>query len=682
MEDQQTAPTGKQQYPLAPIVDRWKRVFSAARKDRKKKFDVYADEAMAFYDGPVNHMWSSIRGNSKGTNHDGFLAPDVQLPQFEMSVNRLFEAVALFGPVLYHQNPTIAVTPRSNPEVSIETFYAGNMEATQMLSMTQAVQQGVVDDPYVIQSVQALYSQYQQSVDADERASVIDLDHARILEAMSNYIQQEGTKQDEARLAITEAIITGLGLMEVKVESPPGGGPKMARSRYRSNKDLLVDPDAKYWRDCTWIALRSCEPVNQVEEKFGLPPGSLKGKYARMSELSQSRGRKKNGDGTYAGVTHDLVEYWEVYSKNGAGQNLKMNSKDSSVKGLEALGDFVYLAICEQCPYPLNLAPNVIGSGDIELVLERASWEVPFWDDYMSDGGWPICRLSFYNKPGEVWPISMVKPCIGLLKFVNWCMSFIADKVAAGSKIYVGVMKEAGENIRQQLTSGTGPFSVIDLERISGKSLSDTISFLQAPSFSIDIWNMVAQVNGQIDKALGLTELMYGQSSRQMRSAAEAQYRQQNINVRPDDMASRVEDWLSLTATREIQAMRYTAEAEDLVPVVGATAANVFAEQILTDDVSRITRDFRYRVEAGTARKPNKDTQIAQLTDIGQYVLPVIQQAMMSGVTGPYNAYMNALGRAMDIDISNFLLGDAEQQMLVQMNAPPQPAGQQPEEEQ
>lgn len=682
MEDQQTAPTGKQQYPLAPIVDRWKRVFSAARKDRKKKFDVYADEAMAFYDGPVNHMWSSIRGNSKGTNHDGFLAPDVQLPQFEMSVNRLFEAVALFGPVLYHQNPTIAVTPRSNPEVSIETFYAGNMEATQMLSMTQAVQQGIIDDPYVIQSVQALYQQYAQSVDQDQKASVIDADHARILEAMSNYIQQEGTKQDEARLAITEAIITGLGLMEVKVESPPGGGPKMARSRYRSNKDLLVDPDAKYWRDCTWIALRSCEPVNQVEEKFGLPPGSLKGKYARMSELSQSRGRKQNGDGTYAGVTHDLVEYWEVYSKNGAGQNLKMNSKDSSVKGLEALGDFVYLAICEQCPYPLNLAPNVIGSGDIELVLERASWEVPFWDDYMSDGGWPICRLSFYNKPGEVWPISMVKPCIGLLKFVNWCMSFIADKVAAGSKIYVGVMKEAGENIRQQLTSGTGPFSVIDLERISGKSLSDTISFLQAPSFSIDIWNMVAQVNGQIDKALGLTELMYGQSSRQMRSAAEAQYRQQNINVRPDDMASRVEDWLSLTATREIQAMRYTAEAEDLVPVVGATAANVFAEQILTDDVSRITRDFRYRVEAGTARKPNKDTQIAQLTDIGQYVLPVIQQAMMSGVTGPYNAYMNALGRAMDIDISNFLLGDAEQQMLVQMNAPPQPAGQQPEEEQ
>jgi hypothetical protein len=318
----------------------------------------------------------------------------------------------------------------------------------------------------------------------------------------------------------------------------------------------------------------------------------------------------------------------------------------------------------------------------MDFILEKTSWEVPFWDDYMSDGGWPICRLSFYNKPGEIWPISMVKPCIGELKFVNWCMSFIADKVAAGSKIYVGVMKEAGENIRSQLSSGTGPFSVIDLERISGSKLSDMISFLQAPNFSIDIWNMVAQVNQQIDKRLGLTELMYGMSGRQMRSAAEAQYRHQNINIRPDDMASRVEDWLSLSATREIQAMRFVAEYEDLVPVIGQTAAMVFQQQILTDDVSRITRDFRYRVEAGTARKPNRDTQIAQLTDIGQYVLPVIQQAMLSGVTGPYNAYMEALGRAMDMEVSPFLLQAEDQQRLMQMNAPPQPAEEQAQEPQ
>ena len=97
--------------------------------------------------------------------------------------------------------------------------------------------------------------------------------------------------------------------------------------------------------------------------------------------------------------------------------------------------------------------------------------------------------------------------------------------------------------------------------------------------------------------------------------------------------------------------------------------------------MSRITRDFSYRVEAGTSRKPNKDAKIAQLADVGQYILPVIQQAMMSGVTRPYNAYMTALGRAMDMDVSEFLLGEQEQQMLLQMNAPPQAYAQEPESE-
>ena len=53
---------------------------------------------------------------------------------------------------------------------------------------------------------------------------------------------------------------------------------------------------------------------------------------------------------------------------------------------------------------------------------------------------------------------------------------------------------------------------------------------------------------------------------------------------------------------------------------------------------------------------------------------------MMSGITRPYNAYMEALGRAMDIEIDHFLLGPEEQQMLIQMNAPPEP--QQPQGEQ
>ena len=40
------------------------------------------------------------------------------MPTFRMTVNRVFEAVALFGPVLYHRNPTVQVTPRMEPDIA------------------------------------------------------------------------------------------------------------------------------------------------------------------------------------------------------------------------------------------------------------------------------------------------------------------------------------------------------------------------------------------------------------------------------------------------------------------------------------------------------------------------------------------------------------------------------------
>ena len=201
--------------------------------------------------------------------------------------------------------------------------------------------------------------------------------------------------------------------------------------------------------------------------------------------------------------------------------------------------------------------------------------------------------------------------------------------------------------------------------------MSDLISFSKAPPLGGDIWQIVSDTHIRVDKALGLTELIYGLSSRQIRSAAEAQYRQNNVNIRPDDMASRVEDWLSVTAVREIQCVRYLWEYDDVVPIIGQVPAQIFAEQILTQDVSALTREYTFRVEAGTARKPNKDTRISQLTDLGQYLLPVIQPLAEQGVVGPYNAYVGDLARAMDMDESRYILTDQDQELLRQMYAAP-----------
>lgn len=705
-------------YPLASLVDTWWAAIESSKKKKHDEFDQWAEEAMNFFDGPLNWMWNQAK-TQKSTegSSEGFLSSsEGQMPRFLMSVNRLFEAVSMFGPVLYHQNPTIAVTPRVTPRVSIDTMFAASPEALAAIRMfpalEQALSQGQPIDKNLLAIAQQLQTMYSDATSEEAQDQAIKGDHARILEHYSNWLQVESDKKAQARRAITETIIGGLGLMEVSPRVPPGGNRTVPRSRYRSYKDLYVDPDAHYWEDVTWTALKTCAPVNAVEDKFGLPPGSIRGQYSSEAALAgvniQNQGR--NAGGKLQGVSHDMVEYYEIYSKNGIGHNLrKAKNRQTDYSALGALGDFTYLVICKDCKYPLNMPPSVLEQAKeadaiaadvrsqmdememlgqslpeetgepvsgMDVLASVVQWPVPFWGDDYSDGGWPIVRLHFCDKPGQIWPISICKSCIGELRFVNWCMSFLADGVAAGSKIYVAVAKEASSQIKDQLLNGTGPFSVLELEKILQKPINEIIQFLQAPSFQVDIWKMVAEVNQTIDKRLGLTELVYGLSSKQMRSAAEAQYRQQNINIRPDDMASQVEDWLSRIATREIQTMRWACEYDDVVPVLGDMAAQVYHTQILTQDVEAITRDFTFRVQAGTARKPNKDTKIAQLNDLGQVLLPIISPLTQFGVTRPFNAFITDLADAMEMDAAKYMLNeeDVQQLMLMQLPPPPEPA--------
>ncbi len=607
------------------------------------------------------------------------------MPQFKFSINRMFDAVAMFGPALYHQNPTIAVTPRVPVSVSIDTYYANDPQSTQIVQLIPQLQSGMINDPQLVEMAMMLQQQYEQNVVSTQMMQMVNNDHAKILETCSNYYQNESCKREYSRKSITEAIVTGLGLLETTWITPAGGGPRVSRSKYLSNKDFYVDPDAVYWEDVTFIAIRRVAPRNIVEQRFGLPDNLLKGTIASNTALAgrnPKAAKHRHGDGKITNTCHDLVEYYDVFSKNGAGQRLKLGDQDKKIEGLDALGDFVYLAICPTYHSPLNLAGIEMVdemTGEVsQQALEAAAWPAPFWDDEATDGGWPVSRLIFHESPDKVWPISMCKPCLPEMRFINWCMSFLADGVAAGSKIYVAVQKAASKNIEEQLVNGAGgPFTLLELEAITGKSIEEIISFLKAPQFNLDIYNMIDRVGQEIDKRLGLTELAYGIASRQMRSAAEAQYRQQNINIRPDDMAMQVENFLTVSAIREIQLLRWRGSYEDVEPILGPLGAHVFETQILTQDVSAITREFRFRVEAGSARKPNKDTRIAQLTDFGQYVLPVIQNAMSMGVTRPWNAYMQDLARAMEMDASSYLLTPEDEQQMMQFammqQAPAQP---------
>ncbi len=636
--------TDHRQHPMRQIVDAWLAKIKLALEVRHDKFGKYAEECSRFYDGPHDFMWDSKYSSGSG----GFLDKEgAVLPTFRVTINNVFKAVALFGPALYHKNPTILVSTLLQPEIAPEALGLDP------------------NDPYAMQEYQMLlYDEQRQKAVQDACAS--------IKSQYLDWLQQENDKKAHARRAINESIVTGLGYLETTVYQPPSSEMVMPRSTYLSWWDVVVDPDASYWEDVQWIAIRRYRPVNLTERKWGYEEGDLKGHVQSFSSQTTKRGKKEAKENR-RGKSFDLIEYWEVYSKNGFGDLLSDNSDIPKKQAYDysVLGDNCYIVVSEGIPFPLNCPTSALLEDDAEQIFERVQWPVPFWQD---QNGWPISRLTYYDKEAEVHPISLFKPAIGEMRFVNWCMSFLADKVAASCHTYVGILKSAGAQIQKQLNGANTPFTVIEIAEALGKPLNEMVTFLQAPNFPGDIWKMLAEVTAEIDEKTGVTELLQGLTSHSMRSAAEAQIKDERVSVRPDDMASKVEDFLSEVAVRELQVARWFCEAKDVEPVLGRMGAMVWQNYVMTADPADVVMNYNIRVEAGSARKPNKQTKISQLTELGQYALPVFQEFAAGGNVDPYNSYMTELCKAMDIDPKSFVLpmpepgpSPEEQQMQMDM---------------
>ena len=77
--------------------------------------------------------------------------------------------------------------------------------------------------------------------------------------------------------------------------------------------------------------------------------------------------------------------------------------------------------------------------------------------------GWPYTELGFYDKPGSVWPVSIFKPVAGEMRFINWCMSFLADKAASACQTIVGRAKAAGAEIQRQMSGASSPYTMASI---------------------------------------------------------------------------------------------------------------------------------------------------------------------------------------------------------------------------
>ncbi len=631
--------------PVRPVAAAWTSKIKLGHDLKKRKYQDDADEAMQFFNGPYDFLYGLKNASaSRGfiyTGDDG----ELPRPSFAMTVNKVAELVQLFGPALYHRNPVRQVNPRKPALVDPALF-------------------GDPQDPQVQQMAQQEAQQVQQERTTDKA-------RAGLLENYLNYTPTALDLKTHSRWAIDEAIIKGLGVLWIEVFQPAGAPFKIVGSFFDTADNLVLDPDMETRRECKWIARRRVAPFWEVEEKFELPKDSLKEagnmeSYGRQAEISSER------DGDYnrkRGMTNDLIVYWEIYSKMGLGGKLAgtTKDKDSAIQKYDRFGKFIYLAVSDTVPYPLNMPPDVceclddedpnVQLGAEQTLKERLRWPIPFW----ADDDWPFEALTFHDIPRELYPMSHIKPAMGELKFINWAYSFLAGKVKTASRDFLAIAKSAGEELKENIRVGQD-YTMIEVEALHG-SIDNVVKFLQYPAFNQEIYKVIEGVTHNFEKRTGLTELMYGLSHTQSRSAEDAQVKGDQVSVRPDDMANKVEDWMSNVARKEAFAARWHLTAEDVAPVMGPVAARWWERLVDTSDPAQIIHQLEYRIEAGSARKPNKARDTANMQQAMQTLMqPLMEMAMQGGQVGPINALLTAWAKSLDLDVGPFLLPPPPQQ--------------------
>ena len=618
---------------LKPLVKGWLAKIVKAR-EHKQEFTNIGKQCMGFFAGETGFMWKpefrKILGN-------------VKAPKFQVTMNKAFELVALFGPTLYWDNPIRSVKTRKPLELTPDVF-------------------GPAGDPNA-------WMIFQQAQQEQQSTLAVDKIRCQLREAYLNYTpteQPDGGLANHAKMALTEALVKGMGILWSAPYQPAGDNRTLTGSFYDSVDFLFMDPDAETREEMQWCARERTQPVWQVEKRFKLPPGSLKDKGT--SESSQSQGESQGGGMSQsdrkAGKTFDLITYYEIWSKGGVGARLTGVDLDIKETLEETVGDYAYIVVSANVDYPLNAPTDQVARAYPEEVAQMFSWPIPFW----KDGRWPFTSFEFYRKPRSVWPLAPLGPGLGPLTFINFMVSRLCHHIDTAGRDFLAIAKAAASEIKSQIEKGDD-LTIIELNEIHG-NINTVVGFLQHPPVNVDQWKIVELMGVEFERASGLNELLYAANvgGTQSRSAADSQQKQQSSSIRPDYMARCVELAFTELARNELLCMQLFVRGQDVQPLVGKVGVYLWDQLIASQPLEQAMREMDCTIQAGSGRKPNRQRDTENINQAMQPMLPVFDRyAQGTGNFGPINGLFKMLGDAIELDTSG-----------LQMTAPPPPDPNQP----
>jgi hypothetical protein len=158
----------------------------------------------------------------------------------------------------------------------------------------------------------------------------------------------------------------------------------------------------------------------------------------------------------------------------------------------------------------------------------------------------------------------------------------------------------------------------------------------------------------------------------QPRSAAEMHVKQSSMQIRPDYMKARVEEWQTHVARIEAITARWFIQPQMVQKLFGDVGAMLWQTYIMDPDPDKVVAELEFRIESGSAAKPDKDKNIANANQVVQLLAPnLFAYGQGTGNYEPFNGMLRDLGGAMDYDIDKYLLPS----LPPPMPAPPEDGG-------
>lgn len=671
----------------------WVEKLNLASKRKDKEFGKYARECWKYYASP-NHDFL-YAGDDEAAERWGLVpgAPRV-------TVNKCFEMVDVFLPYLHHRNPTRTVTerrPQINPMLRLAALPPGYIETVAQQLANQGVlaahQQmamatGQMFDPMAVAQQFVLQSLSQKNGQQDAVYAI----RKQLLESVLDYTPHEFGLVEESRRSLTEALVCGRGVWHTKMIEGAHG--RLPGTVHVPVERFLVDPDFLFPRDWKWVAFENIMPKHQFAEMVGIDAKQLKGGIDESSDKQASikiEGREHERNKADES-THDLVRYWEIYSRCGIGTHL--SGIDDDLEGqLTSLGQNVRLIISDCWDEPLNLRSDMFGTDSsdksqeaLTMAVDGLKWPLPFWRD--ATWPWPFALCDFHHQNDSAWPVAHLRPALPAQKMLNWLWSHVATKIKKTAKdkwLYdQGILDES--TLRKIISDVDEEF--VGVKKKQSESLQQMMFQMQHAPMNPDILNVAQFFEVIFEQATGLTALMSrGEGSRQMRSSYEAQLKEKIVQARPEAMADVYENTQSRIARNEAAALRLISGGEMAMffheppqsdPMSGeqmlGELSQLWQQTVYEPDEAVLMAETDCRIEAGSMRKPNIGEALTGLTEFTQVMLqPLMASYQTTGDPSNLNILLQQLCQKTQMPLMQ--LPDMRQQMAAMAQQPQQPPG-------